>query len=265
MSGGPGAMPRSSRGESPGSSDARRGEPEPVRAHRPEAGVAHERWTRDQQEIAGPADQVAEAAERRTDPVEIIQRCAHRQLTLSTAESLTAGSLAARLADVPGASAVLRGGVVAYCNPVKHELLGVDEHLLEARGAVDPTVAAAMARGAASATGSVLGVSTTGVAGPEPHEGKDVGTVYVGLACSQDAAERVGLRLPEACEADAGVSSGGPSGGPAMVAGEHWISGAVLLDLDGDRAAIREATVEAALKLVEELLLTEPPGVGDPR
>ncbi|GAA1171440.1 nicotinamide-nucleotide amidohydrolase family protein [Nesterenkonia xinjiangensis] len=253
--------PEGSRGETAGGVEAHRQEPEPVRAHRPDPDVAHERWTQDGQDISGEAGQIADAAERRTDPVEIIQRCAHRGLTLATAESLTAGSLAARLADVPGASAALRGGVIAYCNAVKQRLLGVDEDLLESRGAVDPAVAASMARGAASATGSVLGVSTTGVAGPEPHEGKEVGTVYVGLACRKSAAQRFGLRLPEACEVDDHESSA--EGAPDTE--EDWISGAVLLDLDGDRAAIRDASVEAALKLVEELLLTEPPGFNDPR
>lgn len=242
-------------------SGAREQEPAPVREHRPDPEVAHERWTDDGQQIAGEAGEVAGEAQRRTDPVQIIQRCAHRGLTLSTAESLTAGSLAARLADVPGASAALLGGVVAYCNPVKQDLLGVDEGVLEDRGAVDPAVAASMARGAASATGAAIGVSTTGVAGPEPHEGKDVGTVYVGLACRRADAERIGLCLPESCEPD----DGGSSAADAPDADELWISGSLLLDLDGDRAAIRDASVEGALKVLEELLLTEPPGFADPR
>ncbi|MGQ7787900.1 CinA family protein [Nesterenkonia sp. K-15-9-6] len=236
-------------------------EPAPVREHRPDPAVAHERWADDGRRVSGGARQIAGEAERRTDPVEIIQRCAHRGLTVATAESLTAGSLAARLADVPGASAALVGGVVAYCNPVKHQLLGVDENVLEERGAVDPAVAAAMARGAAGATGAALGVATTGVAGPEPHEGKDVGTVYVGLACRKGDAERLGLRLPESCEPD----EGGSWAADAPGAEESWIAGSLLLDLDGDRAAIRDASVEGALKLVEELLLSEPPGFGDPR
>lgn len=201
-------------------------------------------------ELSGEAAAVARQAERRTDPVELVQRCAHRGLTLATAESLTAGSLAARVADVPGASAVLLGGVVAYCNEVKESLLGVDPELLRRRGAVDPDVAAAMARGAAARIGADLGAATTGVAGPEPHQGKDVGTVYLGIACRGEQAERLGLRLPGGCE-------DGMAGG--------WLSGSLLLDLDGDRSAIRNATVEGALQLVEDCLLTEPPGFVEER
>lgn len=196
-------------------------------------------------EVSGEAAIVAREAQRRTDPVELVQRCAHRGLTLATAESLTAGSLASRVADVPGASAVLLGGVVAYCNEVKESLLDVDPGVLESKGAVDPGVAAAMARGAAKRIGTELGVSTTGVAGPEPHQGKDVGTVYLGLAIRQGKVGRLSLSLPKGCE-DAGV--------------EGWLSGSLLLNLDGDRSAIRNATVEEALHVVEECLLTEPPG-----
>ena len=196
-------------------------------------------------EASHQAVAVAREAQRRTDPMELLQRCAHRGLTLATAESLTAGSLTARIADVPGASAVLLGGVVAYCNEVKESLLGVDPELLESKGAVDSGVAASMARGAATRIGAELGISTTGVAGPEPHQGKDVGTVYLGLAIRSEQVERLGLSLPEGCE------------GTDM---EGWLSGSLLLDLDGDRSAIRNATVEEALRLMEGCLLTESPG-----
>ncbi len=208
-------------------------------------------------EVAGGAQAVAREAEDKSDPVGIIQRAAHRGLSLSTAESLTAGSLAARLADVPGASAALLGGVVAYCNEVKHRLLDVDAGLLEERGAVDPAVAAAMARGAAVSTGADIGISTTGVAGPEPHQGKDVGTVYLGLACRKSEAGRLGLRLPEACEEDVEAAAEGDA--------SAWLAGSLLLNLDGDRAGIREASVEGALKLLDDFLHTEPPGIGEER
>ncbi|WP_022872394.1 CinA family protein [Nesterenkonia alba] len=197
--------------------------------------------------IEGEADDVARDASRHTDPVEIVQRCAHRGLTLATGESLTAGSLAARIADVPGTSAVLLGGVVAYSVTVKTQTLNVPEDLLESRGAVDPDVAAWMARGAATRCAADIGISTTGVAGPEPHQGKDVGTVYLGLACTAEAAQRLGLSLPEKTQ-------------PSDVDGD-WLAGSLLLDLDGDRSEIRAATVEGALSLLEDFLHTEPPGL----
>ncbi|MCR1163355.1 nicotinamide-nucleotide amidohydrolase family protein [Paenarthrobacter sp. UW852] len=105
-----------------------------------------------------------------------------RHLTVATAESLTAGLLAATLANTPGASGMLQGGVVAYQNSVKADVLGVPAHLLAAVGSVDGGVAEAMADGARRACGSDVGISTTGVAGPEPHDGKAVGTVFIGVA-----------------------------------------------------------------------------------
>ena len=102
-------------------------------------------------------------------------------LTIATGESLTAGMVAAALAAIPGASAVLRGGVVSYHRDVKASLLGVDTGLLNRVGAVDPEVATQMAQGAKDACGADIGVATTGVAGPEPHEGKDVGSVVVAV------------------------------------------------------------------------------------
>ena len=103
-------------------------------------------------------------------------------ITVATAESLTAGMVAATLAQVPGASGMLQGGVIAYQNDLKERLLGVLPSLLESRGAVDPEVACAMALGVCTAAGSRVGISTTGVAGPEPHQGKAVGHVYIGVA-----------------------------------------------------------------------------------
>lgn len=198
----------------------------------------------------GDAGRIAEADQSRTDPVDLIQRAGHRGLSLSTAESLTAGALASRIAEVPGASAVLAGGVVSYSNRVKNSVLAVPAELLERRGPVDPDVAALMAIGTASACGTDLGVATTGVAGPDPHGGHDVGTVYIGVACTRQAAEKLGLSLPADCTQFRTGSIGG-----------SWVAGSVLLNLDGDRAAIRDAAVEAGLKLVEDLLLTEPAGL----
>jgi nicotinamide-nucleotide amidase len=113
---------------------------------------------------------------------EAVAGAIERGLTVATAESLTAGMVAAVLADTPGASGMLQGGVVSYQNSVKADVLGVSRDLLDTVGAVDGKVAAAMADGARRVCGADIGVSTTGVAGPEPHGGKDVGAVFVGIA-----------------------------------------------------------------------------------
>ncbi|MGM9473696.1 CinA family protein [Pseudarthrobacter sp. YS3] len=102
--------------------------------------------------------------------------------TVATAESLTAGMVAAVLADTPGASGMLQGGVVAYQNTVKSGVLKVSPELLDAVGSVDGDVAAAMAEGARTVLGADIGIATTGVAGPEEHDGKPVGTVFIGVA-----------------------------------------------------------------------------------
>jgi nicotinamide-nucleotide amidase len=102
--------------------------------------------------------------------------------TVGTAESLTAGMVSAVLADTPGASGMLQGGVVAYQNSVKQSVLNVPSALLASVGSVDGDVAGAMAAGARTVLGADVGLSTTGVAGPEGHDGKPVGTVYIGIA-----------------------------------------------------------------------------------
>lgn len=138
--------------------------------------------------------------------------------SLAVAESLTGGLLAATLVDVPGASTVFRGAVVAYATDLKATLLGVDSALLAERGPVDPEVAAQMAAGVRVRLDADIGVSTTGVAGPDPQDGQPPGTVYVAVDLH---------------------------GAPVRVQA---------LRLSGDRAAIREATVQAALSLLCESL-----------
>ncbi|PZR55552.1 competence protein [Xylanimonas oleitrophica] len=147
----------------------------------------------------------------------LLDALARRGWTVGVAESLTGGLVVAGLVAVPGASAVLRGGVVAYATDLKAALLGVDVDLLAARGAVDPDVAAAMAEGVRSATGADVGLATTGVAGPDPQDGKAPGLVYVAV------------RTPEG----AGVRR---------------------LDLAGDRATVREGAVGGVLALARELV-----------
>ena len=104
-------------------------------------------------------------------------------LTLGTAESCTGGLAAKRFTDLPGASAVFRGGVVSYATEVKHTVLGVDQALLDEYGAVSEPTARAMAEGARKVLGCDLALSFTGVAGPDPDErGNPVGLVFIGLA-----------------------------------------------------------------------------------
>jgi len=114
--------------------------------------------------------------------------------TVATAESLTGGLLCATLVDVPGASDVVRGGVVAYAADLKASLLGVPEDLLDRLGTVDSQTAAAMARGVRERLGARYGLATTGVAGPDPAEGKPVGLVFVAVA-APDAVEIRELRV----------------------------------------------------------------------
>lgn len=109
---------------------------------------------------------------------------AHRLLdlgaTISTAESCTAGLVAGRLADLPGSSAYLLGGLVTYANSAKEELLGVPSSLLETHGAVSAEVAAAMAQGARTRFDSTVALSTTGIAGPDGGTAdKPVGLVHL--------------------------------------------------------------------------------------
>ena len=130
---------------------------------------------------------------------EVVALLTARGLTIAVAESLTGGLLVAELIRTPGASAVVNGGVVAYNTALKHSVLGVDADLLAARGAVDPTVAEQMAarvRSALAVNGRAadIGISTTGVAGPEPQDGQPVGTVYLGFAVGTEVSH-VALRL----------------------------------------------------------------------
>ena len=113
-----------------------------------------------------------------------------RQLTLGVAESLTGGLVAARLVDVPGASAWFRGGVVAYDSSVKFSVLGVPEGPV-----VTEAAAVAMAEGARKVLGAAVGLGITGVAGPDPQEDLAPGTVFVALALPEGATHARRLRL----------------------------------------------------------------------
>ncbi|WP_438353299.1 CinA family protein [Microbacterium sp. CJ88] len=117
----------------------------------------------------------------------VLARLAERGWSIAVAESLTGGLVASTLVDVPGASASLRGGVVAYATDVKRDVLGVDADLLAVEGAVHPEVARQMAEGVRRLLGADVGVATTGVAGPEPQDGHAVGTVCIAVDTPADA------------------------------------------------------------------------------
>ena len=112
---------------------------------------------------------------------DLVARLTAAGLTVAVAESLTGGLVSAALTEPAGASLVVRGGVLAYASDLKAQVLGVDEVLLAQVGAVDPVVAEQMAAGVRSLMGATYGLATTGVAGPDPADGKPVGTVYVAL------------------------------------------------------------------------------------
>ncbi|MCK2243182.1 MULTISPECIES: CinA family protein [unclassified Crossiella] len=140
-----------------------------------------------------------------------------RGQTVATAESLTAGLVSATLATVPGASAVLRGGLVVYATDLKHTLAGVSSGLLAARGAVHPEVAVQLAVGARERCAATWGLGLTGVAGPDPQDGVEPGIVHLGLAGPDDVTMRT-------------------------------------LALTGDRAAVRAGAVLGALELLQDAL-----------
>ena len=146
-----------------------------------------------------------------------VHRLVERGETVASAESLTGGLVAATIVEIPGVSGVYRGGLVVYATDLKHVLAGVPEELLADRGPVDPDVAAALAVGARQRCAADWGLATTGVAGPEPQDGKPVGLVYVAVA--------------------------GPSG---PVVRE--------LRLPGNRAAIRTESVTSVLRLLSACL-----------
>jgi nicotinamide-nucleotide amidase len=148
---------------------------------------------------------------------ELVEALIRRGETVATAESLTAGLVCATLADVPGASAAVRGGFIVYATELKADLAGVDRALLAEHGAVYPEVAAQLAEGARSRCGADWGLGLTGVAGPDPQDGVMPGTVHVGLA-GEVVREIRTLRFA------------------------------------GDRAAVRQSAVRAALDLLGEHL-----------
>jgi nicotinamide-nucleotide amidase len=168
---------------------------------------------------AGPAD--AEAAGTGL-AAQLVGLLTQRRQTVAVAESLTGGLLGAAITTVPGASAVFRGGVIAYATDVKAALLGVSAALLAERGAVDPEVAGAMAAGVRQRLGASVGAATTGVAGPDAADGKPPGTVHIAVSAT---------------------------GGTVVQT----------LALSGGRDEIRRDTVERSLRLLWSVLWEESP------
>ena len=136
--------------------------------------------------------------------------------TIATAESCTGGGIGEAITGVPGSSAVFVGGIISYCNEIKHKLLGVPEEMLAQYGAVSAPVAEAMARGSKAALGSHMAVSVTGLAGPGADDfGNPVGTVFIGWCDEKGCLSR-----------------------------QYHFS--------GDRAAVRRQSVEKALQMIIE-------------
>ena len=146
----------------------------------------------------------------------LLNLCRERSLRLATAESCTGGMIAAALTDIPGSSDVFDRGFVTYSNVAKQDMLGVPESLIADVGAVSEAVAKAMAEGALRHSQADMAVSVTGIAGPGgATEHKKVGLVYIAVA---DKVETI-------CK--------------------EW-------HFDGNRKAVRQQAVEAALGMMLE-------------
>ena len=118
----------------------------------------------------------------------VLEKLLERGLTFSSAESCTGGLIAKRITDIPGASQVFKGAVVAYTNEVKHKVLGVSLETLDKYGAVSSQTALEMAEGVRRLTGSHIAVSTTGICGPSTDErNTPVGTAFIGLSAEGKA------------------------------------------------------------------------------
>jgi nicotinamide-nucleotide amidase len=162
-----------------------------LRARDPEAASERVRAARD--ELAAALGHDVFSTDGRSMEEVVGALLAHRAWTISAAESCTGGLILSRLTDVPGSSAYVLGGAVAYSNEAKTELAGVSPELIAAHGAVSEIVAVALADGIRARTGSSLSLGVTGIAGPgggSPQ--KPVGTVAIALT-GRDLAARVRL------------------------------------------------------------------------
>jgi nicotinamide-nucleotide amidase len=170
----------------------RRGELEIVTRYEPGAADVYRRLTELLRERHGPQIFSEDGA---TVDDQVAQLLAGRRI--ATAESCTGGLLAARLTERPGSSAYLVGGLVAYANDAKYDVLGVDPALIETHGAVSEPVAEAMAAGALRRFGADTAVAITGIAGPGGGtDDKPVGTVCFTVALAAGVPATRTIRLP---------------------------------------------------------------------
>lgn len=147
----------------------------------------------------------------------VVKKLQKKKLTLATAESITGGGLAQSLTEIAGASEVFLGGIVTYSDKSKTKFLGVTSQLLKKTTAVSEEVAAQMAEAIRQEFKSDFGIATTGVAGPGKAYGQKAGTVWVAIASKTETVT-------------------------------------IALALSGDRASIRNATIESALATFERIL-----------
>lgn len=117
--------------------------------------------------------------------LEVVEKLKEKNLTIATAESLTAGLLSSKLAEIEGASKVFKGGIVAYQNEVKENILNIDSKTIDKYSSVSREVAILMAENVRKKLKTDLGVSTTGVAGPGLVGDKKIGTVFVAISFSE--------------------------------------------------------------------------------
>lgn len=175
---------------------------------------------------------------------ELVALLSSRKETVSLCESLTAGAACAEIATVPGASAVLRGGLVTYATDLKHSLAGVPENVLDAHGPVAEETARDMARGVRKACDSTWGVSLTGVAGPDTQDGHPVGEVHVGVSGPHWTAAWPAAEVVE------------PSRARFVVVETRDTP---LHVLAGDRADIRRSAVDACLDMLVRVIREQKP------
>ena len=149
---------------------------------------------------------------------QVVQRLKEKNSTIATAESLTAGLVSSNLASVDGASSVLKGGIIAYQNAVKENVLKIDPQIINKFTSVSSEVATLMAENVRQILKADIGVATTGVAGPALVGDKKVGTVFVAISSK-----------------------------------EHNIC--LELNLEGNRQTIRQATCDKLFELLLEKLV----------
>ena len=113
---------------------------------------------------------------------ELIQKLSQQHLTISVAESLTGGLVAASLTQIPGASAVFKGGIIAYRDEIKRQVLKVDPALITKFTSISEPVAQSMATNIREIMNTDIGIATTGVAGPDKSDGFAPGIVFVAIS-----------------------------------------------------------------------------------